>query len=438
MSDTVIGLGGIVVLIASILGGVHIVLALGLVGTLGVVMIAGPRAAFSILSTTYFSFTHSYHFSCITMFVLMGGFAISAGIGKDTFDAATKWIGRWKGGLAIGTIVSSAVFGAATGTSVGTAALFSRLARPEILRQGYVKAIASASVAIAGTLAMMIPPSALMVVYAILTDQSIGALLIAGVIPGFTYALILSITTFIWVWKNPKIAPIVEQRFSLKEKLYALRLTGPLIICIICIIGGLYAGVFTPTEAGAAGAMTTLILAVIKKRGFRGINLLQALLETIKTASMVFLIITSAIVFSKFMSLSGIVTLLGDTITTWEMNRWFVWVIVICLYLLLGMILDAPSMLAVSLPITLPIMTNLGFNPVWFGVCVVLLAEIGLITPPVGVNCFVVAGAAKEYVDLNDVFRGVLPYALAGVFMLVILSVFPDLALWLPRRMGLE
>ncbi len=438
MTDTLVGLCGIGLLVVSIFSGIHIVLALGLIGTLGIVALAGLRAAFSVLSTTYFDFTHSYHFSCIPMFVLMGGFALAADLGKDAFETARRWIGRWKGGLAIGTIASCAAFGAATGTSVGTAALFARLALPEMLKHGYDKAIASASVAIAGTLAMMIPPSALMVVYAILTGQSIGALLIAGVIPGFTYALILSITTFIWVWINPQIAPVVEEKFTLKEKLYSLRLTGPLILCIVAIIGGLYAGIFTPTEAGAAGALMTFILAIIKKKGIKGLNLTYALLETVKTSTMVFLIITSAIVFSKFMSLSGVVTLLGSTIIAWELNRWLVWGIVIILYLLLGMILDAPSMLAVSLPITLPIMTNLGFNPVWFGVCVVLLAEIGLITPPVGVNCFVVAGAAKGMVHLNDVFRGVLPYVLAGIVMLILLTLFPDLALWLPRTMGLE
>lgn len=438
MSETFIGLSGVIVLVVSILAGVHIVLALGLVGTAGIFFLAGPKAAFSVLSTTYFDFTHSYHFSCIPMFVLMGAFAISAGIGQDTFEAATRWIGRWRGGLAIGTIASCAAFGAATGTSVGTAALFSRLALPEMLKQGYDKALASACVAIAGTLAMMIPPSALMVVYAILTDQSIGALLIAGVVPGFVYAVILSLTTFIWVSFNPRIAPIVERRYSLKEKLVSLKLTGPLILCIISIIGGLYAGVFTPTEAGAAGAMMTFTLALIKQKGLRGINLKFALFETVKTSTMVFLIITSAIVFSKFMSLSGVVVLLGDTINAWDLNRYVVWAIIICLYLLLGMILDCPSMLAVSLPITLPIMTNLGFDPVWFGICVVLLGELALITPPVGVNCFVVAGAASDLVNLNDVFRGVLPYVIAGIVMLIVLTLFPSLALWLPHTMGFE
>jgi tripartite ATP-independent transporter DctM subunit len=231
------------------------------------------------------------------------------------------------------------------------------------------------------------------------------------------------------------MAPKIDRHYTFKEKLYSLRLTGPLILVIASIIGGLYAGVFTPTEAGAAGASITFIMALIKKRGLRGINLPEALLETVRTSTMVFLIITSAIVFSKFMSLSGVVTLIGDAIISWEMNRWIIWGLIVVLYLILGMILDAPAMLAVSLPITLPIMTNLGFDPVWFGICVVLLAEIGLITPPVGVNCFVVAGAAQGLVTINDVFRGVLPYVIAGLFMLGLLSIFPQLALWLPRTM---
>lgn len=438
MSETFIGFGGIIVLFGSILAGVHIVLALGLVGTVGIFLLASPRAAFSVLSTTYFDFTHSYHFSCIPMFILMGAFAISAGIGKDTFETARRWIGQWRGGLAIGTIASCAVFGAATGTSVGTAALFSKLALPEMLKQGYDKSLASACVAIAGTLAMMIPPSALMVVYAILTDQSIGALLVAGVIPGFLYAFILALTTFILVSKNPHLAPTITQQYSLKEKVASLKFTGPLVLCIVSIIGGLYTGVFTPTEAGAAGAMITFIMALIKKKGIRGIKLKIALQETVKTSTMVFLIITSAIVFSKFMSLSGVVGLLGDSISAWNVNRYIVWGLIVVFYLLLGMILDCPSMLAVSLPITLPIMTNLGFHPVWFGICVVLLAEIALITPPVGVNCFVVAGASDGLVNLNDIYKGVLPYVLSGIVMLVILTLVPELALWLPQTMGFK
>jgi tripartite ATP-independent transporter DctM subunit len=369
------------------------------------------------------------------MFILMGNFALSAGIGQDTFNAAAKWLGRTKGGLAHATVLAAALFGAATGSSVGSAALFSRLALPEMVKHGYDKSLASACVAIAGTLAVMIPPSALMIVYAILTDQSIGELLIAGVFPGLTFAALLIITTYILIIRTPNIAPIMKETFSFEEKMASLKYVGPLIILIGSIIGGLYAGLFTPTEGGALGALFTLIIAVIKQKGFREIKILNALLETTRTSIMVFFIITSAIVFAKFMSLSGVVTLIGDGIIELQLNRYLVWFLIVVLYLFLGMILDAPSMLAVSLPMTLPVMTTLGFDPIWFGVCVILLAEIGLITPPVGVNCFVVAGAAPEIVTLNEVFRGVWPYVIAGIVMVIILTLFPEIALWLPRSM---
>ncbi|OGP73623.1 MAG: hypothetical protein A2Y80_10745 [Deltaproteobacteria bacterium RBG_13_58_19] len=435
MSETMVGLIGIIVLVISILSGIHIFLALGLVGTIGIIVVGGAGAAFSVLRTTFFTFTHSYHFSCIPMFILMGNFALSAGIGQDTFNAAAKWLGRTKGGLAHATVLAAALFGAATGSSVGSAALFSRLALPEMVKHGYDKSLASACVAIAGTLAVMIPPSALMIVYAILTDQSIGELLIAGVFPGLTFAALLIITTYILIIRTPNIAPIMKETFSFEEKMASLKYVGPLIILIGSIIGGLYAGLFTPTEGGALGALFTLIIAVIKQKGFREIKILNALLETTRTSIMVFFIITSAIVFAKFMSLSGVVTLIGDGIIELQLNRYLVWFLIVVLYLFLGMILDAPSMLAVSLPMTLPVMTTLGFDPIWFGVCVILLAEIGLITPPVGVNCFVVAGAAPEIVTLNEVFRGVWPYVIAGIVMVIILTLFPEIALWLPRSM---
>ena len=435
MSDIEIGLLGMVILVACILSGMTVMIALGLVGTVGLSILVGPQGSIGLLRSLFYDVTHSFHFSVIPMFLLMGFFAMRAGLGEDLFEAATKWLGGLRGGLAIATTGGAAAFGAASGSSIGTTTLFTKLALPQMLDRGYDKRLASASIAISGTLAVMIPPSALVVVYGILTESSIGALLIAGVFPGLVFAVLLGIATSLWVRSNPKLAPVIPNTATLKEKLWSLRLAGPLAIVIIGIIGGLYAGIFTPTEAGAIGALVTFLMAVLRQRGIRGVQIGAVVSDTVQTTSMIFGIIMSALVFSKFLALSGLAGLIGDFFTNADVNRWVIVALVTVLYLFLGMLMDAPPLLAISLPITHPVMLDLGFDPVWFGIYVVLLCEIGAITPPVGINCFVVQGASDGLVELEDVFKGLLPYIAAGLVMLVVLCVFPDLALYLPSTM---
>jgi len=435
MSDIEIGLLGMVILVACILSGMTVMIALGLVGTVGLSILVGPQGSIGLLRSLFYDVTHSFHFSVIPMFLLMGFFAMRAGLGEDLFEAATKWLGGLRGGLAIATTGGAAAFGAASGSSIGTTTLFTKLALPQMLDRGYDKRLASASIAISGTLAVMIPPSALVVVYGILTESSIGALLIAGVFPGLVFAVLLGIATSLWVRSNPKLAPVMPNTATLKEKLWSLRLAGPLAIVIIGIIGGLYAGIFTPTEAGAIGALVTFLMAVLRQRGIRGVQIGAVVSDTVQTTSMIFGIIMSALVFSKFLALSGLAGLIGDFLTNADVNRWVIVALVTVLYLFLGMLMDAPPLLAISLPITHPVMLDLGFDPVWFGIYVVLLCEIGAITPPVGINCFVVQGASDGLVELEDVFKGLLPYIAAGLVMLVVLCVFPDLALYLPSTM---
>ncbi|WP_417695112.1 TRAP transporter large permease [Roseibium sp.] len=435
MTGLEIGLVGIGALFAAILLGVNVMVALGAVGAAGLAAIVGVNGATAVLSTVFFDTTHSFHFSVIPLFLLMGFFAMRAGLGEDMFEATSKWLGNLKGGLAISTTIGAAAFGAASGSSVGTATVFTKLALPEMLARGYDKSLASASIAIAGTLAVMIPPSALVVVYGILTDSSIGGLLIAGVIPGLIFATLLCLATYITVWRKPELAPSVKTEASLKEKIYSLRLAGPLVLVIVCIISGLYLGIFTPTEAGGIGAGLTLVLAIIRQRGLKGVRLGDTLLDTIRTSAMIFAIIICALVFSKFLAISGVANTLGSFLTTLDVNRWVVVLIIVGIYLVLGMMMDAPALLAITLPITHPVMMELGFDPIWFGVFVVLLVEIGAVTPPVGINCFVVQAASEGRVSLEDVFRGLIPYVLAGFVMLLLLCMFPQIALFLPETM---
>jgi len=435
MGPLEIGLIGVIALFAAILAGINVMVALGAVGALGLMSVVGFQAATSMLSTVFFETTHSFHFSVIPLFLLMGMFAMRAGLGEDLFDAAHKWFGRLPGGLAVSTTLGAAAFGAASGSSIGTATVFTKLALPQMLDRGYDKRLASASIAIAGTLAVMIPPSAVMVIFGILTDTSIGGLLIAGVIPGFVFAAVLCGATLFTVFRHPEYAPRSTETFTLREKLYSLRLAGPLVLVIACIILGLYVGVFTPTEAGGAGAGVTLVLALLRQRSFKKLQIMEVLRETVKTSAMIFAIIICALIFSRFLAISGVANTLGDFLTGLDVNRWVIVLMITVIYLIFGMMMDAPALLAITLPIAHPVITKLGFDPIWFGVFVVLLVEIGAVTPPVGVNCFVVQATSGGRVELEDVFTGLVPYVLAGFFMLFLLCLFPQLALFLPQTM---
>jgi C4-dicarboxylate transporter DctM subunit len=435
MSELAIGFMGIGALLVSIVLGAPIMVALTAVGFCGVFFLSGFAPAISITGTLYFNVVSSFHFSVIPMFLLMGFFAMRAGIGTDLFDACTKWFGRLPGGLAIASTGAAAAFGAASGSSVGTATLFTKLALPEMIERGYNRGFAAGSIAIAGTLAVLIPPSALMVVYGILTNAAIGRLLIAGIIPGIVFASLLALTIFVVALIDPKKAPADTRRYSWSERFWSLRMVGPLFLVIAVMLGGLYGGVFTPTEAGGVGALVTFVMAVIRQRGFRGIELGRTLLETVSLTAMIFAIIIGGLLFARFLALSGVSGFIRDILVDGGLEVWMVVAIVTLVYLVLGMLMDAPSLLAISLPITHPVMMGLGYDPLWFGVYVIILAEIGAVTPPVGINCFVVKGAAGNMVTLEQIFRGILPFMVACFAMLALMLLIPEMALFLPRTM---
>jgi len=433
--ETYIGIIGMFALMAFIVMGTNIMAALGIVGFTGLTLLVGFNPALSVLSSVFFETTHSFHFSVIPLFLLMGFFALRAGLGADVYEAAYSWLGGVRGGLAISTTVAAASFGAASGSSVGTATVFTKIALPEMLDRGYDKGLASASIAIAGTLAVMIPPSAVMVIYGILTDTSIGKLLMAGILPGVVFCFFLCLAIYITARRNPHMAPRKENLTSWRERIYSLRLAGPLLLVVVSIISGIYLGVFTPTEAGATGAFLTLMLALFRQRSIKGLQLSKTLLETVKTSSMIFAVIICALIFSRFLAISGLTIEIGEMLIGLDVNRWVIVLIVSLIYLILGMMMDAPGLLAISLPVTYPVMMKMGFDPIWFGVYVVLLVEIGAVSPPVGINCFVVQAASDGRVQLEDIFKGLTPFLLAGAMMLITLCVFPDLALMIPNSM---
>ena len=435
MSDVAIGFTGVGLMLLSIFLGAPIMLALTTIGCVGLGLLTSFPTVLTILGTIYFETTNSFHFSVIPMFLLMGYFAMQAGIGKDLFDACTKWLGGLPGGLAVATTGAAAAFGAASGSSVGSAMLFTKLALPEMAARGYDKGFAAACIAIAGTLAVLIPPSALMVVYGILTNSSIGELLIAGIIPGIVFAFLIGITVVVVAVLDPSKAPRLTERYTLREKLWSLRLIIPLVAVILVMIGGLYGGYFTPTEGGGIGALVTFIMAVIRDRGLKIPILMKTLLDTVTLTAMIFAIIIGGLLFARFLALSGVSDEIKDFLTNTGLSVWVVLLLVTTLYLIFGMLMDAPSLLAISLPITHPVMMSLGFDPLWFGVYVVVLAEIGAITPPVGMNCFVVKGAAGDLVSLETIFKGLWPFLWACAAMLLLLVFFPQMALVLPQSM---
>lgn len=435
MSSLAVGFIGIFMLLASITLGAPIMLALTGVGFVGLIALTGFTPAVSILGTIVYPVVSSFHFSVIPMFLLMGFFAMRAGIGNDMFDACAKWFGRLPGGLAVASTGAAAAFGAASGSSVGTAMLFTKLVLPEMIQRGYDRGFAAASIAIAGTLAVLIPPSALMVVYGILTNSGIGRLLVAGILPGAIFALLLCATVVLMAIFYPAKAPPDERRYSWKERLWSLRMVGPLFVVIAVMMGGLYGGVFTPTEAGGIGALATFVMALIRNRGFRSLGLARTLIETVTLTAMIFAIIIGGLLFARFLALSGVSGAIQGVLVGDALNVWVVVALVTLVYLLLGMLMDAPSLLAISLPITHPVMMGLGFDPLWFGVYVIILCEIGAVTPPVGINCFVVKGAAGNLVTLEEIFAGLWPFLIVCFVMLGLMILFPEMALHLPRMM---
>jgi tripartite ATP-independent transporter DctM subunit len=304
-----------------------------------------------------------------------------------------------------------------------------------MVARGYNRGFAAASIAIAGTLAVLIPPSALMVVYGILTDSGIGKLLIAGILPGIVFALLLVGTILAIALLSPEKAPPETERYSWGERFWSLRMVGPLFIVILVMLGGLYGGVFTPSEAGGVGAFVTFVMALVRQRGPRGLKLGETLLETVTLTAMIFAIIIGGLLFARFLALSGASEMIKDLLVDGGLSPFVSVTIVTLVYLVLGTLMDAPSLLAISLPITFPVMIGLGYDPLWFGVYVVILAEIGAVTPPVGINCFVVKGAAGDLVTLEQIFGGLWPFLIAGFVMLVLMNLWPDMALILPRTM---
>jgi tripartite ATP-independent transporter DctM subunit len=429
MSEITVGIIGIALLLFLFFIRVPVAFSMAIVGFAGFTYLTNLQAGLSILARDIFEQFSSYSLSCIPMFILMGCFAFASGISRRLYDTTYAWLGHVRGGLIMATVMACAGFGAICGSSAATAATMGKIAIPEMKRYKYDDTLATGSVASAGTLGIMIPPSTIFLIYGILTEQSIGKLFIAGVLPGILLAILMMITVAILCWRNPNLAP-PGTRTSWKGRLKSLTGLIETLILFVFVIGGLFLGWFSPTQAGAIGAGGALIIGLVR-RELNWRIFTNALKDALQTSCMVILCVTGAIVFGHFMAVSRITFDLADWVAGLQFSRMTVMSFIVIFYFLGGTFMDSMGLIVLTIPIFYPLVQKLGFDPIWFGVIVVLVAEMGVISPPEGVNVFVIKSIAPE-VPLQSIFKGVLPFLVAMIVCTIIIMIFPIIATFLP------
>lgn len=432
MSATVIGLIGIAALFSLMVFRTPIAFAMLLVGFLGYAILRDFNSATALLLTESYSTVSSYTLIVVPMFILLGNISSAAGFSRGLYDAANAWVGRMPGGLAAASVLGCAAFSAVSGSSVATAVTIGKVAMPEMKRLGYADGLSAGSVAAGGTLGFLIPPSTAFVLYAILTEESIGRLFMAGILPGLLMTVLFVATVWIIVTLNPAAGPAGE-KLSLRRKLATLADSVPLLGIIVISIGGIYIGAFTPVEASGVGAGLIIVLAFARRRlswaGFQG-----AVLETLKTTAMLYFIVISANVLNPFFAMTQIPQALGGGLASFGLGAYETLFVIIVFYILLGMFMDELAMIVLTIPIVYPIIMQLGFDPIWFGVILVIVVQMGLIAPPVGLNVFVVRSVVPD-VPLMTIYGGVMPFLLAMVMALLLIIAFPQIALLIPNSM---
>lgn len=414
---------------------VPIGIVLALVSFVGVWMATNMNAAWGVVRAIPYQFIATWSFSAVPMFLLMGYIASHAGLTSGLFKALRIALARVPGGLAVSSVGATALFAAASGSSIATAAAMARIAIPEMLRNNYDKALATGTVAAAGTLGAMIPPSILMVLYGVFTQTSIGQLFFAGIIPGLMSAALFSLTIITVVLMRPHLAPRQQYAAQPGELRQAIIEIWPLPLLIFSVLGGIFAGVMTPTEAGAVGALVAALIAMV--RGRLSLSVLRdAVRDTASGTSAIFIIAMGATMFTAFMGLTGLPNhLAGTLLSIVDGNQLLLILIIAVVYIILGMFIDSLGIMLLTLPIFMPLLVEMGVNMVWFGILIIKLLEIGLITPPVGLNVFVIASALRGRVPLSTVFRGASWFLFIELVSLALLIAFPALVLWLPEQL---
>ena len=432
MSTDAVAIIGFLVLFALMLLRVPVGMAMGLVGVTGFGYIVGGVPALKMVGQTSMRTVTDYTFGVIPMFLLMGAFVSNSGMSRELFRAANSFLGHLRGGLGIATIAACGGFAAISGSSVATAATFSTVAYPEMRRYGYPQSFATGVIAAGGTLGAMLPPSTVLAVYGIITEQDIGKLFVAGILPGTLAASMYISTIAIVGFVRPGFLPRTP-RHSWKERVAGLRDIWATMLLFVFVIGGLYGGLFTPTEAGGMGAGGAFLIGVLRRRLDRT-EIRRSLLQATRTAAAVFTVLIGALLFGYFLTVTQTPQKVTAFLTGLGLGRYGVLSLIMLMYLVLGCLMDSLAMVILTVPIIFPVIIHLGFDPIWFGIIIVMTVELGLIHPPVGMIVFVIKSVVQD-VDFTTIFKGVLPFIITDLIRLVILIAFPIIALWLPSHM---
>ncbi|MGV2068558.1 TRAP transporter large permease [Agrobacterium sp. 22-226-1] len=429
MTQNFVAVAGFFALFALMLLRVPVGMAMGLVGVTGFGVIAGFGPALKLIGQTSMRTVTDYTFGVIPMFLLMGAFVSNSGMSRELFRAANTFIGHLKGGLGLATILACGGFAAISGSSVATAATFSTVAYPEMRRLKYPETFAAGTIAAGGTLGAMFPPSTVLVVYGIITEQDISKLFMAGLIPGIIAILMYMTTIVIIGLVRPNLLPAAPKS-SWKERLDAIKDIWAPLTLFLFVIGGLYGGLFTPTEAGGVGAGGAFIIGVLRRRLDKE-KILTSLLHATRTAAAVFTVLIGALIFGYFLTITGTPQKVTEFLGGLGLGPYGVLALILVMYLVLGCLMDAMAMIILTVPIVYPVIVSLGFDPIWFAVIIVMTVELGLISPPVGMNVFVIKSVVPE-LTFSRIFRGVSPFIITDFLRLGLLVAFPILATWLP------
>jgi C4-dicarboxylate transporter DctM subunit len=432
MSPAIMGLIGFGLMIVLVLIGINVAFAIVISGFIGLVMVMGIQPALSSIAIIAFERSTDYTFAVIPLFMLMSAFIATSDIGTQAYEMSRAWLGQAKGGLAMATVGACALFAACTGSSMAGAIAFGKISYPEMKRYAYDSRLALGCVAAGATMGILIPPSMGFILIGILTQISIGKLFIAGIIPGILQATFYIVLIFILCRFNPSMAP-PGPKTNMRQKVGSLKLTWPVICLFLLIIGGMYAGIFTATEGGAIGAFGALVIALVQRQ-LTGRSFAQCLLDSAQVTGMIIALVIGAFIFKQFLAVSRIPFIFSDYIAALGVNKYVILGILVIVYILLGCVFDIYAITLMTVPIIFPIMTSLGFDPIWFGVIMVRLMEMGDITPPFGFNLFALSGTIPD-ARIEDMYRGILPFFITDLFHVSLLIAVPMLSTFLPHLM---
>ena len=431
MSLEWIGLLGVVCLIVLLFMRVWVGTVMAVIGFLGFALLTNLKSAVQVIGVVPFSTIANETVASVPLFILMGVVVSNTGVAADLYRTAYKWLGQFRGGLAMATVMACGGFAAISGSSQAAVATMGKVALPEMEKYGYDSKLASGVVSAGGTIGILIPPSMGFILYGILTEESIGKLFMAGIIPGLLEILFYIGVVFVMCRIRPELGP-AGPKTGLREKIVSLRYTWSILVLFLLVMGGIYGGWFTPTEAGAVGAFGAIVISAIARK-FTRKNFMASVLEAAQTTAMMVYILASAFIFMKFMAVSRLPDLLAGFIGGLPFPPLVIMMFIIMLYILLGMFLDGPSSIVLTLPVLFPVVLSLGFNPIWYGVIMVRVIEVGLITPPMGLNVFILAGVTNK--PLGTIFRGIVPFLISDFLHIALLVAFPAISLFLPSAM---